>query len=113
MKIQQLYIRQHIPSKLLNSDLLIKGFFAEIRLRKKIWLHCSSHNLKKNLIANQLNCVGRNLDSQLGKYEHFILMGNFNVELNDSTMKNFCQSYLQNHSQRQDLFQKSQKPNLH
>ena len=100
MKIQQLYIKEDIPSKLLNFDLSIEGFFVEIRLRKKTWLLCNSYNPKKNLIANQLNCVGRNLDSQLGKYEHFILMGNFNVEPNDATMKNFCQIYLRNHSQR-------------
>ena len=54
---------------------------------------CSSYNPKKNLIANHLNCIGRNLDSQLGQYENFILMGDFNVEPNDATMKNFCQIY--------------------
>ena len=86
-----LYIRENIPSKLRNSDLSIEGFFADIRLRKKKWLLCSSYNPKKNLIANHLNCIGRNLDSQLGQYENFILMGDFNVEPNDATMKNFCQ----------------------
>ena len=30
-----LYIRENIPSKLLNSDLSIEGFFVEIRLREK------------------------------------------------------------------------------
>ena len=72
---------------------LTKAFFVEIRLRKKKWLLCSSYNPKKNLIANHLNCIGRNLDSQLGQYENFILMGDFNVEPNDATMKNFCQIY--------------------
>ena len=67
--------------------------FVEIRVRKKTWLLCSSYNPKKNLIANHLNCIGRNLDSQLGQYENFILMGDFNVEPNDATMKNFCQIY--------------------
>ena len=64
-----------------------------MRLRKKKWLLCSSYNPKKNLIANQLNCIGRNLDSQLGQYENFILMSDFNVEPNDATMKRFCQIY--------------------
>ena len=31
-----LYIREDIPSKLLNSDLSIEGFFVEIRLRKDL-----------------------------------------------------------------------------
>ena len=30
-----LYIREDIPSKLLNTDLSIERFFVEIRLRKK------------------------------------------------------------------------------
>ena len=84
-----LYIREDIPSKLLNTDLSIEGFFVEIRLRKKKLLLCSSYNPKKNSIANDLNCIGRNLDSQLGQYENFILMGDFNVEPNDANMKDF------------------------
>ena len=88
-----LYIREDIPSKLLNTDLSIEGFFVEISLRKKKWLLCSSYNPKKNLITNHLNCIGRNLDSQLGQYENFILMGDFNVEPNDANMIDFCQIY--------------------
>ena len=75
-----LYIREDIPSMLLNTDLSIQRFFGEIRSTKKKWLLCSSYNPKKNIIANHLNCIGRNLDSQLGQYENFILMGDFNVE---------------------------------
>lgn len=48
---------------------------------------------KKSLIANHLNYIGRSLDAQLGLYENFILMGDFNVEPNDATMKIFCQIY--------------------
>ena len=88
-----LYVREDIPLNLLNTDLSIEEFFVEIRLRKKTWLLCSSYNLKKNLIANHLNCIGRNLDSHLGQYENFILMGDFNVEPNDANMKDFCQIY--------------------
>ena len=88
-----LYVREDIPSKLLNSDLSIEGFVVEIRLRKKTRLLCSSYNPKKNLIANHLNCTDRNLDSQLGQNENVILTGNFNIEPNDTTMKNFCQIY--------------------
>ena len=88
-----LYIREDIPSKLLNTDLSIEGFFVEIRLRKQKWHLCSSYDPKKNLIANHLNCICRNLDSQLGHNENFILMGDFNVEPNDANMKNCCQIY--------------------
>ena len=88
-----LYIREGIASKLLTTDLSMEGFFVEIRLRKKKWLLRSSYSPKKNIIANHLNCICRNLDSQLGQCENFTLIGNFNVEPNDATMKNFCQIY--------------------
>ena len=75
--------------------------FVEIRLRKKKWLLCSCYNPKKNLIANHLNSIGRNLDSQLGQYENFILMGDFNVEPNDANMKKFLSDLrLQKYCQR-------------
>ena len=88
-----LYIREDIPSKLLNTDLSIEGLFVEIRLRKKKWVLCSSYNPKKTLIANHLNCIRRNLGSQPGQHENFILMGDFNVEPNDANMENFSQIY--------------------
>ena len=76
----QLYIREYIPSKLLNSDFSVEEFFVQIKLRKKTWLLCSFYNPQKNLIANHLNSIGRNLDSKLGRYENIILMGDFHVE---------------------------------
>ena len=42
-----LYIREAIPSKLLNTDLRIEGFFVEIRLRKKKWLLAALIILRK------------------------------------------------------------------
>ena len=80
-----LYITEDIRSRLRNSDLSIEGFFVELRLRKNTWLLWSSYNPKKNVIANYLKCIGRNLDSQLGKYENFILMGDFSVKPNNAT----------------------------
>ena len=95
-----LYIREDIPSKLLNTDLSVEGFFVEIRLRKKTWLLCSSDNPRKNLIVNHLNCIGINLDSQLGQYENFIPMGDFNEEPNDATEKFLSDLWLQKYCQR-------------
>ena len=88
-----LYVREEVPSTLLNSDLSTEEFFVEIRLRKKTWLLCGSYNPQKNLIAYHLNCISKNLGSQLGQYENIILLGDFNVEPNNATMKNFCQIY--------------------
>ena len=78
-------MKEGIPSKLLISGLSIEGFFVEIKLRKI--------RAKKKLTAYHLNCIGRSLDSQLGQYETFILMGHFNTEASGFTTKNFCQIY--------------------
>ena len=57
-----LCIREDILSTLLDSDLSIERFFVELTIRKKTWLLCSSYNPKKNLVANHLKCIGRNLN---------------------------------------------------
>ena len=75
-------MKEDIPSKLLISGLSIEGFFVDMKLRK------NGH--KKKLTTNHLNCIGRSLDSQLGQYETFILMGDFSAEPSGFTTKNFC-----------------------
>ena len=45
-----LYIRQNIPSTLLNSDMSIESFCIEINIRKKKWLLICTYNPDKNLI---------------------------------------------------------------
>ena len=62
-----LYIREDIPSKLLNTDSSIEIFFVEIRLRKKKWLLCSSYKPKKNLIANHLKNQASFIKSKIHK----------------------------------------------
>ena len=45
-----LYIRDDIPSTLLNSDMFIESFYIEINIRKKKWLLVCRYNPNKNLI---------------------------------------------------------------
>ena len=45
------------------------------------------------MIANEVNCIGRNFDSQLEQYENFYSYGDFNVEPNDDNMKISFQTY--------------------
>ena len=74
-----LYIREDIPSTIVIAGLSVEGFFVEKKLRKKKWLLSRSCNPKKNLIVNHLHCIGRSLDSQLGQFENFILMGDYQI----------------------------------
>ena len=56
-----LYIREDIPSTLLNSDMSIESFSIEINIRKKKWLLVCTYNPNKNLISNHLKEIGKNL----------------------------------------------------
>ena len=40
------HIRDGVPSKLTESNMIIEGFFVEINLRKKKWILCCSYNPK-------------------------------------------------------------------
>ena len=57
-----LYIREDLPSTLLNSDMSIESFYIEINIRKKKWLLACTYNPNKNLISNHLKEIGKNLE---------------------------------------------------
>ena len=86
-----LYIRDDIPSKLIESKMTIEGLFVEINLRKKKWLLCCSYNPKKSLISNHLKEIGNNLDLLSSKYDNYLLMGDFNAESKEPAISNFCE----------------------
>ena len=46
-----LYIREDIPSTLVNSDTSIESFYIEKNIRKKKWLLVCTYNPNKNLIS--------------------------------------------------------------
>ena len=71
----------------------IQGFFVEINLRKKWWLLCCSLNLKKPLISEHLNEIGKNLDLLLSKYDNFMLIGDLNAEPGEADVSDFCEIY--------------------
>ena len=86
-----LYIRDDIPSKLIESKMTIEGLFVEINLRKKKWLLCCSYNPKKSLISNHLKEIGNNLDLLSSKYDNYLLMGDFNAEPNVPPISDICE----------------------
>ena len=46
-----LYVREDVPSTLLNTELLIESFCIEINIRKKKWLLVCTYNPNRNLIS--------------------------------------------------------------
>ena len=88
-----LYIREGIPSKLLNSytaNSEIENMFIEINTRSKKWLVSCSYNPNISKIQNHLKYLSMGLDFYSSKYENYILMGDFNADLSNNSLSEFC-----------------------
>ena len=88
-----MFIREDIPSKFMESQMRIKGFFVELNIKRKKWLLCSSYNPKFSQISFYLNELGKILDTLTTKYDKIILLGDFNTELTDTALSNFCENF--------------------
>ena len=91
-----LYIREDIPTRLIKRKFQNNSeyFFVEINLRKKRWLICCSYNPHKNCISTHVDFLRRELDHHSSSYENFILLGDFNSEMTDSKLADFCNLFL-------------------
>ena len=88
-----LYIREGIPFKFLRSSGLSANtevFLAEVKIKKKKWLLCCSYNPHKALIEKYMNELGKALDIYLHKYDHILLIGDFNLEISERSIHDFC-----------------------
>ena len=91
-----LYVREDIPLKFLTEiklDNEIENIFIEINLRSKKWLISGSYNTKLSHIKNYLQEIGKGLDYYSSKYENFIVLGDFNAEMSNPHMSEFCALY--------------------
>ena len=93
-----LYVREEIPSNLLKVEPLpIEGFYVEMKLRSKNWLMNCSYNQNRNAIGNHLEALSDFLDFYSSSYNNFIILGDFNVGVEEPQRKMFCENYsLQN-----------------
>ena len=88
------YVREDIPSKFIKTELSNReGFFIEINLRNKKWVIGCSYNPHNAEISSHMNCMGKAIDSLSSRYENFLLIGDFNAEVSDVSMKEFCDIY--------------------
>ena len=87
-----LFIKEDIPTKIISITPLkdFEGIFVELNFRKKKILLGCSYDPHKNLISNHLNILGRILDTQMKINDNFVIVGDFNSEMTESAMENFC-----------------------
>ena len=62
-------------------------------MRNDKWLLNCSYNPYKNNIGNHLKALSEFLDWHSSTYEKVLILGDFNVEVDDQNMKTFCDSY--------------------
>ena len=86
-----LYIRDDIPVKQLP---LISGniecVIAEVTISKKKWLLLGIYNPSKTLISTHLSTLAMNLCHYLSTNDNVLILGDFNSELEDEAMHEFC-----------------------
>ena len=80
------YFRNNITSKLLKIENLssdIEAIFIEIDIKSKKWLLCCTYNPNTSLIENHLRQLQKQLQAFSERYEHFLIMGDFNADVSD------------------------------
>ena len=86
------YFRTGIPSRKLKTNLPgnVEGIIFDMYIRNKKWLIIAGYNPNKEQIGSFLCHVGKSLDYLIGKYENLIIIGDFNSQMEEYAMKDFC-----------------------
>ena len=71
----------------------IECVILEIIIAKKKWLVFGLYNPDVKTIKTHLSAVGKNLDHYLPSYDNLVLLGDFNCEMKEEILTNFCSLY--------------------
>ena len=91
-----IYIKENIPDKILNNNNLandIEGIFIELNFKNDKWLLFGTYHPPNQCSRHYFTELDRVLDSYLTTYDKYILVGDFNREINDTHMHNFMVNF--------------------
>ena len=89
-----LFVREDILSNLLTSEEKpIESFYVELNLRNSKWLVNCSYNPQRNNISAHLDRLTKSIDAFSSNYDKLLLLGDFNVGIDEIHMKSFCENY--------------------
>ena len=89
-----LFVREDIPARLIASETpLVEVLYVEVKLRKQKCLISCSCNLNKSIICQHMEVFAKNMVLYSLTYENFVLLGDFNADIEDSALKDFCNLY--------------------
>ena len=89
-------VREDIPCReicTIDNEVNIEGIFLEFSTRKQKWLLLGGYCNKKSNINTFLSNLGSSLDIHLSRYDNLLLLGDFNSEITEPAMKDFCETY--------------------
>ena len=70
--------------------ILYEAIVIEMNIKNKKWLLCRTCNPNKSLIENHLWQLQKQLEAFSERYDHFLIMGDFNADVSDTSMTSFC-----------------------
>ena len=91
-----IYIKEGIPFKELDKHTLpydIEAKFIELNFRKNKLLFLATYNPSKKSEKYFLDKISNSLDQYIGKYDRFLLTGDFNLEVKEHKMSDFLHQY--------------------
>ena len=91
-----IFIRENIPAKLLKDNQLpndIEGLFVELNFRSKKWLLFGTYHPPSQCSKYYFSQVELVLDKYLNKYDKYILIGDFNMEVQEPAMDQFMVNF--------------------
>ena len=91
-----IYVRNDIACTELKTHFQVKqleGIFLELNLKKSKWLVFGGYNPSKDNTADFVNGVGLIIDRYMSNYDNVLLLGDFNSEIQEKAMKEFCEMY--------------------
>ena len=87
-------MREDISSKLIPIKNCSKDvFFIELNLKRKKKLWWCTYSPHWNIVFHHVSSTGKKLDLLLAKYDHIFLSTDFNAELQNFFLNEFCELY--------------------
>ena len=107
-----LYLREDIPWNLLKVEALPREVaYVELKLRRENWLINCFHNPNRNAVGYHLETLSDFLDFHSSSYNNIIILGDFNVGVEEPHMKTFCENYnLQNLIKQPTCYKNPSRP---
>ena len=90
------YIKDNIPAKVLpDNDLAndIEGIFIELSFKNDKWILFGTYHPPGQCPTHYFSEVGRVLDKYLVSHSKYVLVGDFNRDINDKHMHDFILNY--------------------